>query len=793
MNNKLICGLFSILITSQCFAQPSIGQTCSKDELQLNDQSKISQVTGSLVAPACLNLWEKERTFLEFESQVRDLPWVVYSTSDNIKFHRDISSLKKKRSKSVSRNCKLPPYIVKGSYSNGDNTALYLGKAEQLRQANMIKTEPCGWVNIDDIITRVQPIKTSSAIFKKAVILFDWRTLENNDVSKIKNHSNLYEKPSRKSKTSGKLPSKDIAYIYKEKKVNNQKWYFIITDSYLTERRYGKARKGWIPASSVQNWHTSEAIYPNERRGSTKAVIYKDEAGARDQNEDKIVAYDPGTYETRPGTNKNGEIERPYLVLPIENLFSCPECYLVAYIGAAYYDNQIITRSDKSLDSTIGSISTASETLVKAASTLNLIFLIDATASFDNFLSATKSTIKSLRYDVNRLLNQGVDINFKAVVYRDKYAGRKIVETISAKSFSEMNELLKPIKTTVGDKGDKDREEALDCAFNGLYSVLNKSNDDFKSVTNLVIAFGDNGNTSKNPCGGTSSAISQFGDFASIGIRVFGMSHRKGQPKKFNAVLKRMYEEINGSVGYYYSEHSKDSESDIANALQNWIKPILNKMVCSRKKAMDIQSGVGDNDFPCKENSSSSQGGEQEDVKSFNLEKVHKEITLRRMMNTGLSRQKAEKLWSKMRQSHASIPLPGFIKPSSAFNNMILFSKDELSEYIGAISDVVNQGDRISILKAMKLTCQNLARAENVTGSSCSLMRDAIVDVDAYELLKRSPEDILKSLRDPRFYDTVQQKAIKSLRKLDRLITQKENFFPIGQAQYIWLRQDEML
>ena len=137
--------------------------------------------------------------------------------------------------------------------------------------------------------------------------------------------------------------------------------------------------------------------------------------------------------------------------------------------------------------------------------------------------------------------------------------------------------------------------------------------------------------------------------------------------------------------------------------------------------------------------------------------------------------------------------LLGHISLPSNFNQAILFSGEELSEYIGAISDVVNQGDRISILKAMKLTCQNLARAENVTGSSCSLMRDAIVDVDAYELLKRSSEDILKSLRDPRFYDTVQQKAIKSLRKLDRLVTQKENFFPIGQAQYIWLRQDEML
>jgi hypothetical protein len=212
---------------------------------------------------------------------------------------------------------------------------------------------------------------------------------------------------------------------------------------------------------------------------------------------------------------------------------------------------------------------------------------------------------------------------------------------------------------------------------------------------------------------------------------------------------------------------------------------------------MKMEEGSGANDDDCPEvssgGSSRSSSNESADVQSFDLERVHKEITLERMMRSGTSRSDALKIWKRLRTSHASIPLPGYINIGPAFTNLVLHSKSDLSKYTNTIEEVVETGDKISVIKAMKTTCQSLSRTRDVTASSCNRMRDAIVGVNEYDLWKYSPNKIIQMLKDPSFYDDIQHSARKTLRAIERLAQIKNNFFRIEEIDYVWVGSDMML
>jgi hypothetical protein len=800
-----LCGL-SIPLSAQADVR-----VCEKERSLLNDQEYLDASVGVMKQPACLKLWEPKRTKFNLTRNLRGAPWVAYTTHKKVKFYRDKRSLSSKRKgRSPKGECAYPPYVVKASYSRNNKVALYLAKAERTTKHTQTDAKNCGWVNIDDLIVDSIPIRNGYDIDHKAVIIFDWKTVEKKDLKALKDHSLLYSRADRRSSEIGKLPSEDIAYIYKDLKVGKERWYYIITDSSIDGDRLGRATSGWIPATSVQRWDTSEAVYPSPKRRKNNAVVYRDESAAQKESSSEIVAPDQGNKVARPVD------ERPYLMLPIRESRhrsrrrsrGCRDCKMVAYIGAAYYGDTMTTNNDENFHEERKKEAVSSDAILEASETANFVFVIDATASFDNFLNATKKTIKSLKTEVGKLKRDGVKLNFRAVIYRDEYAGRKKIETIVAKNLRDMNRKLQRIKVSRNDSssGDKDREEAVDCALESMVSVLEEggaNSSEFKNYFNFIIAFGDNGNSSKESCGGVESVIQsikrRYRSMPSLAVRVFGMSHSRGKPQSFGNIMENFQSTLGSPQLFAYSEHTKDSASEIRNALEDWITPIIDQISCVRNKSKRMAQGMGVEDDKCKTSNSnrerrrSRRKGTSKTV-DFDLEAMHKAITIERISKeSDISQAKAEEIWERMKMSRASIPLEGYVRADKRFNNLILFSKFDLSDYISTIAEIAEYGDKVSIIKALKKTCQQLSRSSNVTSSSCNNMRDAINNTGDYDLWKYPAEDILKKLKNKRFLNPILDKSQTTLKKLKSLNRNQRAWFKIGDQEYVWVKQTEML
>jgi hypothetical protein len=799
--------LFISLILSCCGSviKSNLSSLCKKEKKLLNT-TYLEESVGVMKQPACLKLWEPKRTKLNLTKNLRGAHWQVYTTHEKVKFYRDKSSLSSKRGGYTPQgNCAFPPYVVKASYSRNGQTALYLAKAEQSTSHQQTDAKKCGWVTIDDLIVDTIPIRDSYDIDHKAIITFDWKTLKSLSIKKLKNYSLLYSNPHRRSYLIGKLPWEEIAYIYKDLMVGKERWYYIITESSIEGHRMRRARNGWIPASSVERWDTLEAVYPNARRRKNNAVVYRDELTAEQEASSGIVAPDHVKKVTRPVK------ERPYLILTVgksrhQRRRACDDCTMVSYVGATYYGDTIITNDDEDFSVKRREDGEASDALLEASETVNFVFVIDATASFDKFLSATKGTIRSLKHEVRRLESKGVKTNFRAVVYRDEYIGRKKIETIVAKNLRDMNRKLHRIKVSKNDSssGNKYHGKAIDCALESMISILEKTGEntsEFKNYFNFILAFGDNGNSSKESCGGLRSVIDKIkrhhNSMPSLAVRVFGMRHVHGKPQTFGSIMEDFQSTLGNPQLYAYSEHSKDSEREISDALNDWIRSIIDQVSCVRANSKVMAQGLGVNYGNCKSFSRRSRHSRRSNTSKtvdFDLEVMHKAITIERIRKkSNITEAKAEEIWERMKMSRASIPLKGYVRLDNRFYRLTLFSKFELSDYISAIAEIVEYGDKISIIQGLKKTYQKLSSSSNLTSDLCRNMRDAINKGGDNCLSKYSAEEILKKLKNKRFLNPILYKSQKVLKKLKDLNRNHRAWFKIGDQEYIWVKQTELL
>ena len=307
-----------------------LSSVCEKEQSLINNRDYLNKAKGVMKQPACLKLWEPKRTQLNLRGNLRGYPWKVYTTHEKVKFYRSTDHLlTKSKGASLSDECEYPPYVVKASYQDKKQKALYLAKANRLNSHEKIVSVDCGWVAINDLILDSIPIRNGYNIDYKGVIILDRSTKETKD------HSLLYSNPNRHSSEIAKLPVESIAFIYKDLKQDKERWYYIVTDSSINDDRLGRATSGWIPASSVQRWDTSMAVYPNPDRRQNKAHICRDESAARNAVETQIVVRDKGLKVDRPVE------ERSYLVLPTRESRhrrrrkGCRNCIMVSYYSKA--------------------------------------------------------------------------------------------------------------------------------------------------------------------------------------------------------------------------------------------------------------------------------------------------------------------------------------------------------------------------------------------------------------------------------------------------------------------------
>ena len=159
-----------------------------------------------------------------------------------------------------------PYYLAKGPVKEGKSEFVLAATADE----NLQLKDLIGWINTRDCVMTREGTKTKHGIYRKALIVNDWKRLKSvKDKSKIAGTSVLNgpgKAPDGKDyDTLSEIGLYDFYYIYGEE-TRGGKNYFLLGDRpiIVSHRQPQEAIRGWVADARIFRWDTRQAIEFNK-------------------------------------------------------------------------------------------------------------------------------------------------------------------------------------------------------------------------------------------------------------------------------------------------------------------------------------------------------------------------------------------------------------------------------------------------------------------------------------------------------------------------------------------------
>jgi len=413
--------------------------------------------------------------------------WVVYADRDGIPVYQDSKGVSPLPSKSLKL---LEHFFV--LEEDLESEMLLLGRSESRA---MDEEEPkisavVGWVKWENLILSYEPIKNpETLISRKAFIINDWRRFTEADLEQFeKNMVVVRAGPSEDARELRTITGmgQRFSYIYKNDSCANREpeWYLIGRTKTIHYGRVHDNIVGWIPSERAQPWNTRQALEPVPDRPAPAHVYVS--------REDVVNPVAEPLFEDQLLRDPWPADRWRYPVLEHEG---GQEGILIGWHGRLEIvgdENDQDTESSGDEGDEIATIAAETYEVMKH---VNIIFVMDATASMGPYLDAVSRAVTNIMTTMDRApYHTDMRVRFGAAIYRDlkdRPEERFNLFELSPSPGAVARFLETQREPTLG--MDPDYEEAL---FQGIEKALLELAD--PKQTNILVVIGDAGNNDRD-------------------------------------------------------------------------------------------------------------------------------------------------------------------------------------------------------------------------------------------------------------------------------------------------------
>ena len=362
---------------------------------------------------------------------------------------------------------------IQGS-GNADRIA---GYAKKLNFVRSKPTEPAYYCQTSD-----------ANISLKALTVHKWEDNEASESAKVLNA------PSESAEVLDEISLYEINYVYltygKDKTDPSRAEYYLVGRKPYVMRGTDEINdiRGWVSGKRIFNWDHRQAIEFNKD---------EDALAWRSQNNQPIRFYSSiedaesskdESYEEDLNAGKWPHYRPRYPIISTTD--TDPVIIEAGVIGDSYTGDRTLTSTDEAR------LQNLLEEAQQATSNVDVLLVVDATGSMNEFYSSIGLTIDKLQAAVE---NNGLTARYAVSYFRD-YTEDEITNSWSHyyqdfRGSSEFRELFNPASNSFVPSGGGNDDP---CTFAGLINGMNSVSWDPDS-TRVVILVGDMGNTTSKP------------------------------------------------------------------------------------------------------------------------------------------------------------------------------------------------------------------------------------------------------------------------------------------------------
>jgi hypothetical protein len=790
--------------------------------------------------PETLEGFEQERD--EVISRSGKRLWVVWSATDALTFYAP------DRQRPVLSACPtglMTEYVIQevGPESARGGRWVKLSQGDYNTPARFEPARECGWALTDQLLLHNKPAQDRvSAIPRKVITLFDWRTMHELDdgqrsaeeVSReFFEKTRLYTRPVRDpAHQRGELNMAEFAFVYKTiTDADGQRWYLVSGETAMSDEDTDPDSRGWgwIPAMSVVPWDTREAAWPDAGR-RRPAHIYRSQpdlirslrGGAAPQVED-------AAFPRHPRVERPSQMSGP---LPLANqgtdMALCEaagvECAQVVFVGALVTDDAVV-RDPDALEDTQARLRLRHDAALEASSHINVVFVLDATASMERYIARAREVPAAVAAELRRLGSQGaispgMEVRFGAVVYRDDYAGGRRVEKVNLSAdLDAVSGALSRVRTSTADlTADPDLPEALFCGLGEAAGLLRSGGAERQQ--NLLVVLGDQPSATGRACATSDAAAAgqALGASTVSGIFSYALNTASSDTAGFLRDVRTVAGGALVKGGAFQEARFHNTDADARRMAAGVARSVLDlSRLGDRVRAFTEETSGGHGQSP--ERLAEITALEQQT--GYRMSEVVREITLRRLTEDyGFSEAEAGRYWDIGLHNHATIHLPGWVLLTApdrerVHRTVVLYDEESLIEYKNSLEIFEDEGDEVALMSTWVETCRDVInpgfsdRGRGLVSAeqrvACDRFREGVTRLEEFGIFKMSSQEISALFDDdlagPRAAEAGAQLAalmddLDDVRRTIESYTNNEDhkfWFRLGSQDHIWLLSEELL
>jgi hypothetical protein len=417
-----------------------------------------------------------------FSSTKSGKVWVVFSDrEDNKAYTRpDINS-------SQQSTLRFRDKLYVADIQNGF-ALVFSSSTKQDNYPNIVSPSWKGWVPIENLLMWNQCPKNDKQIYNKGIVVYS-----PSQGSTIKRNPNYLFSPNSGASESSVFSSDlDILYIMKKTKQNGKTYFLLSTKNILNPNgRYEDDLLGWLSNDYLTEWNyrllleptsASSAVSHYKNKNIFPAIFPEDQNGinnAKNYQRNGVASHPLWVWDKFSDTRMDCDLMRN----PI--LENSAELYNVATLSTF---DQVEVDIDK-----LNNAKRDFQKYKDALDNINLIFVIDNTASMRNYYPAVARSLEEIMTkDIKSKLKVG------AVLYKDY----KDSKTVNYKQLTfNVNEIIGFINTNKDNCNSIDPDD-YEAMFKGLETALDATKMGYSSnQSNFIVLIGDAGNHRKDPQG----------------------------------------------------------------------------------------------------------------------------------------------------------------------------------------------------------------------------------------------------------------------------------------------------
>jgi hypothetical protein len=405
--------------------------------------------------------------------------WVAYSDRDN---NATYSSAGGGSATGNPLSFMQKVYIAKMANVNGKAYALVFSSDNIVKGNSIPKdAEWYGWLSVDNLLLWEQCPRNAQSIYQKGIVVGDPKHSTN-----IQQNPPFHTSPSDRSATNGNAKNLEPLFIMKVSSGANK--FCLLSKDYIISNN-PQSVSGWLNAKVyVQEWSHRLCIEPTYN--STAVAYYKNKG----IYPTCFKNTDFGNASNFYAGQKVSESSKFWGYKQMSTRRMPARIFRFPVLGKSTNENILEVATISTLSqSTVYDMVDAEAKLIKdldKENTLNIMFVIDATSSMQNYVQPVIDAIQELRnLDVGRdLMRYGV------VLYRSSADGDREIKTLPCGNFNSAINFLNSVKYDLSSKG-KNHYKSF---FKALNTALDATKMGYSSEnSNFIIAIGNSGNAAQ--------------------------------------------------------------------------------------------------------------------------------------------------------------------------------------------------------------------------------------------------------------------------------------------------------